>query len=53
MAGAVMCRMSQYFDNPDSFDPSRFDPENKRYIHQPQLSSTHAVHVCVDRTVAT
>ncbi|KAL5496599.1 hypothetical protein EMCRGX_G012912 [Ephydatia muelleri] len=27
---AVACRMPQYFDDPDTFKPARFDPENKR-----------------------
>eukprot|EP00731_Ephydatia_muelleri_P008149 Em0004g487a len=25
-----MCQLPQYFDNPSTFNPSRFDPENKR-----------------------
>ena len=29
---AVACRMPQYFDDPDTFKPARFDPENKRYM---------------------
>ena len=24
--------MPQYFDDPDTFNPARFDPENKRYM---------------------
>ena len=27
-----MCRMPEYIDDPDTFNPSRFDPENKRYV---------------------
>ena len=27
---SVMCHMPQYFDDPDTFNPSRFDPENKQ-----------------------
>ena len=26
---AVACRMPQYLDDPDTFNPARFDPEKK------------------------
>ena len=29
---ACVHRMPQYFEEPDSFNPSRFDPENKKYL---------------------
>ena len=27
---AVACRMPQYLDDPDTFNPARFDPEKKK-----------------------
>lgn len=27
---SLMCRLPEYFDDPDTFNPSRFDPDNKQ-----------------------
>lgn len=31
LCSSAMCRMSKHFDNPDTFNPDRFAPGNKRY----------------------
>ena len=30
LSTAIMCRMLEYFDDPDTFKPSRFDRENRQ-----------------------
>lgn len=54
MASSVMCRMTQYFDNPKQFNPSRFDPDKERYtdtlhiiIYTHLLTISSALAMCM------
>ena len=44
MASSVMCRMTQYFENPMQFDPSRFDPDKERYIGLYLVATMYTVY---------
>ena len=43
LCSPFMCYMPEYFDDPETFNPGRFDPENERYNNIIILMDKHSI----------